>query len=540
MLGKLKIGPKLLLAPGVVLVLLLVLSSAAYYGMVRQNRSLGVIVDQRAAHIRSAADLVAGANRAHTEIYQLLTWINASFSQPRLDALVRDIHQRHVVIDRQLGSLVKVTAAGSAERRFVEQAEAAHMLYLKAIVDVIELAQADQSIGANAMSKAERAFDEVAQRLGDLAKLEQELSEQAVAGASADFTTISTVMPVLVAISIVLSLLITMAVRRALLKEVREIGAAAKDLASGNLTVRERSYGSDEIAETSRALDTSIRNLNTTLKTILASARSIDTASREIAQGNADLSLRTEAQASSLEQTASSMEELTETVAKTANSAQVANRLAASASDYAQKGGSVVERLMLTMSSIKGSSRRVVEILGVIDGIANQTNILALNAAVEAARAGEHGRGFAVVATQVRTLAQRSATAAREIKELVLQSVAEVEGGSQSAREAGHSMADIVTSVQQVGEIINQISHASAEQATGITEVNEAIVQMDQMTQQNTALVEEAAAAAASLQQQAVSLSQAVACFKLDDMPCPPILPAGAKRPHLRLASKRA
>ena len=177
--------------------------------------------------------------------------MQGDLKQPRIDALVRDIHQRHVVIDRQLGNLVKVTEAGSAERRFVEQAEAAHTLYVKAIVDVIELAQVDQSMGANAMSKAERAFDEVAQRLGDLAKLEQELSEQAVASAAGDFATISTVMPLLVAVSIVLSLLITMAVRRALLKEVEEIGAAASDLASGNLTVRERTYGSDEISETS-------------------------------------------------------------------------------------------------------------------------------------------------------------------------------------------------------------------------------------------------------------------------------------------------
>jgi methyl-accepting chemotaxis protein len=274
----------------------------------------------------------------------------------------------------------------------------------------------------------------------------------------------------------------------------------------------------------------------------MESAQSVGTASREIAMGNADLSHRTERHASSLEQTASSMEVLTQTVSKTASSALVANRLAESASTFAQKGGNVVDRLVLTMKSIQGSSNRVVEIVGVIDSIACQTNFLALNAAVEAARAGEHGRGFAVVAAEVRALAQRSAAAAQEIKDLILQSVAQIEGGSVSVSEAGENMADILASVRQVGNIISQISNASAEQASGLTEMNQAIVQMDEMTQQNSALVEQAAAAAESLQDQALSLSRAVAAFKLDEEPEAPNEPppnVGGKA-HLRLASKRA
>ena len=540
MLANLRIGPKLLLAPGVVLALLIVSSAGGYYAMVRQNHSLETIVQQRAVHIRAASELVASTQHAHTEVYQLLTWINASFSQARIDGLVRAMHQRHVGIERGLAALAKDTPGGGAERRLVDQAISAQAGYVKAVADVIELAQVDQSMGANAMSKAELAFEAVAHRLADLSKLEQDLSEAAVGDAASDFHVISTLTPLVVAVSVALSLAITMAVRAALLHEIREIGEAATDLANGNLTVKKRVYGRDEIAETSRALDTSIRNLNGTLRTILASARSIDVASREIALGNADLSSRTEAQASSLEQTASSMEELTATVSKTASSAQVANRLAVSASTCALKGGSVVERLVGTMATIRGSSRRVVEIVGVIDGIANQTNILALNAAVEAARAGEHGRGFAVVASEVRMLAQRSAAAAREIKELIVQSVQEIEGGSASAAQAGSSMADIVASVQQVGDIISEISDASARQACGISEVNQAIVQMDQMTQQNSALVEEAAAAAESLQEQAVSLSRAVASFQLDEAVPPPPRVVSGTRTHLRLASKRA
>jgi methyl-accepting chemotaxis protein len=544
MLAKLRIGPKLLLAPGVVLLLLIVLSCGAYYAMVRQNHSLETIVQQRAAHLRDTADLVASAHHAHTEMYQLLTWISASFSAARVDALIRDIHQRHSAIERRFSNLTMVTAAGSAERRFIEQAETAHGAYVKAILDVIELSQADQSMSANAMSKAERAFDVVALRLGELSRLEQELSEQASNSAAADFRTISTLMPLVIALSIVLSLAITMAVRRALLREVTDIGDAAIDLASGNLMVRPRTYGKDEISETSRVLDTSIRNLNATLKGILDSARSIDSASREMAQGNADLSSRTEAQACSLQQTACSMEELTAVLSQTASSAQAANRIAENASSVALRGGDVVGKLLSTMASIKGSSGKVVEIAGVIDCLANQTNILALNAAVEAARAGEHGRGFATVATEVRMLAQQSATAAREIRELIALSVAEIDGGSESVAEAGHNMADIASSVQQVGHIISQISHASAEQATGIFEVSQAIVQMDQMTQQNSTLVTEAAAAAESLQRQAVSLARAVAGFNLDEatlLPLPPVrVGANGRRNHLRLASKRA
>jgi methyl-accepting chemotaxis protein len=557
MLSRLKIGPKLLLAPGVVLVLLVFLSCGAWYAMVRQNASLEDIVGQRATNMRAATDLVAAAQRGNAEIYQLHTWIGGSFPKSRIAPLIRDIHSQHALTESGLRRLASMTPGGSAERRYVEQAAAAHTMYVQAVRDVIEIARDDQSISANAMSKAETAFAVVAQRLNALAQLEQTLSQEASNSAAADFRAMAWIMPFVIALAIAVSLGISMAVRRTLLAEIRGIGAAAVDLASGDLTVKDRVYGNDEIAQTSRALNASIRNLNLTLRTILESARSIGTASRDLALGNLNLTTRASFRASSFDHTASSILELAATVNQTADSAQAANRLAESASNVAQHGESVADRLVTTMASVKGSALRVGEIVGQIDAIAVETGTLALNAALEAARAGEGAREFALVAGDVRTLALRTGAAAREIRELVAQSVSEIEGGTAWAAQAGSSMATIAVSVQQVGDIINQISSANAEQASGLSEVNQAIVQMDQVTQRNSSLVEEAAASARTLQMQALTLSRAVAAFRLDEAvqgapaaAAPRAATIGevregmrerrrTPRPHLRLASRR-
>jgi methyl-accepting chemotaxis protein len=264
-----------------------------------------------------------------------------------------------------------------------------------------------------------------------------------------------------------------------------------------------------------------LQKMQTRLTATVAKVRegsiSIGTATTQIAAGNLDLSSRTEQQAASLEETASSMEELTSTVKQNADNARQANQLAISASDVAVRGGSVVTEVVTTMASIDESAKRIVDIIGVIDGIAFQTNILALNAAVEAARAGEQGRGFAVVASEVRSLAQRSANAAKEIKTLIDDSVDKVGAGSKLVAQAGQTMTEVVDSVKHVTDIMSEILAASQEQSAGIEQVNTAIVQMDQVTQQNAALVEEAAAAAASLKEQAANLSATVSVFKVGD-----------------------
>src|SRR5476649_1103967 len=294
------------------------------------------------------------------------------------------------------------------------------------------------------------------------------------------------------------------------------IGIAAT-VADGDLTTRfDATMAHDEIGD----LMTALKGMNDALRRIVCEVQNgthtIATASCQIATGNQDLSQRTEEQASSLQQTASSMEQLTSTVRQNADNARQANVLAQAASDVAEQGGSIVGRVVDTMGHIDASAKKIVDIIGVIDGIAFQTNILALNAAVEAARAGEQGRGFAVVATEVRNLAQRSAAAAREIKGLISDSVEKVETGSAQVALAGATMAEVVGSVRRVTDIMGEISRAGEEQRAGIAQVHDAVAQMDQVTQQNAALVEQAAGAAAALQEQAAELAQVVHIFNLD------------------------
>jgi methyl-accepting chemotaxis protein len=326
------------------------------------------------------------------------------------------------------------------------------------------------------------------------------------------------------------------------------IGAAvrvAEAVSSGDLSSDIVSDSQDETGQLMHALKRMNDNLVNIVGQVRSGTETIATGSRQIAAGNLDLSGRTESQASSLEETASSMEELTSTVQHNAENARQANQLAISASEIASRGGAVVAEVVTTMGSINDSSRKIVDIISVIDGIAFQTNILALNAAVEAARAGEQGRGFAVVASEVRNLAQRSAGAAKEIKELIDDSVLKVSTGSALVDRAGSTMEEIVQSILQVTEIMNQITSASDEQRAGIEQVNQAITEMDQVTQQNAALVEEAAAAAASMQDQSARLAEVVSVFKLDatplaraGVPAPALHATPARTPLKRAAAK--
>jgi methyl-accepting chemotaxis protein len=331
-------------------------------------------------------------------------------------------------------------------------------------------------------------------------------------------------MVVLCAIAIVVGMIAAWRISRGLLRELGGEPSYAADIvgsiAAGNLAVVIDTKAGDRgsLLHAMRIMRDSLVDI---IGQVRAGSKTIAQASAEIAAGNLDLSGRTEQQAGTLEETASSMEELTGTVKKNAEHARQANQLALSASQVAVKGGDVVAEVVTTMTSINDSSKRIVDIIGVIDGIAFQTNILALNAAVEAARAGEQGRGFAVVASEVRSLAQRSAAAAKEIKTLIGDSVDKIDTGTKLVNEAGATMLDIVDSVKRVTDIMSEISTASAEQTSGIEQVNVAIGTMDAVTQQNAALVEQAAAAADALETQAANLARVVGVFRLeeDDLP---------------------
>jgi methyl-accepting chemotaxis protein len=339
-----------------------------------------------------------------------------------------------------------------------------------------------------------------------------------------------------VVLGVALILVSSIALMRAILRPLNHAQRCFNAVAKGDLSTPIRVEREDEMGKLLQGLADMQRQLAGTVRSVRDSSASIASATSEIASGNLNLSSRTEEQAGSLEETASSIEQLTATVRHNADNARQANQLAISASEVAARGGRIVSEVVQTMGSINDSSKRIVDIIAVIDGIAFQTNILALNAAVEAARAGEQGRGFAVVAGEVRNLAHRSAAAAKEIKELITASSATVDAGAALVDRAGATMSEVVSSVARVTDIMAEIMAASEEQSAGIQQINGAIVQMDQATQQNAALVEEAAAAADSLQDQARALAQLVDSFRLDGREAQ----AGAGRASHGLGQRRA
>jgi methyl-accepting chemotaxis protein len=346
-------------------------------------------------------------------------------------------------------------------------------------------------------------------------QLEKRLSQESYDAASAAFQKAVVILGALTILALVASGAVAFLMSGVIVRPLRTAIAAAGQIARGDLSADIATTGTDETAQLLQALAEMTQNLRTLVGEVADGAHTVSDTSAQIAQGNLDLSQRTEEQASTLEETASSMEELTSTVTQNAHSAKQASQLAVGASDVARKGGQVVGQVVSTMTGISDASRKISDIIGVIDGIAFQTNILALNAAVEAARAGEQGRGFAVVAAEVRNLAQRSAAAAKEIKTLIGDSVNRVEVGTKLVDAAGKTMDEIVTSVSKVSELIAEIAAASQEQSSGIEQVHTAITQMDQVVQQNASLVEEATAATESMKEQAASLLQTVSRFNL-------------------------
>ncbi len=351
--------------------------------------------------------------------------------------------------------------------------------------------------------------------INDYQRAQRKIADEASANTHAHVSMAKIVMMVLALVCLFLGSYCAWVMARSVTVPLRKVVAATKIIAGGDLSHRVDMEGRDELSELCHSLEEMQVSLRSIVGEVRQSTDSITVASDEVAMGSQDLSSRTEQAASSLQETASTMEQISGTIRNTADAARMANQLAAGAADAASRGGTVVSQVVSTMDEITQSSRRIVDIIGVIDGIAFQTNILALNAAVEAARAGEQGRGFAVVAGEVRALAQRAAGAAKEIKVLISASSERVDAGATLVNDAGASMAAIVDSVQRVTDIIGEITSASTEQSEGISQVNTAVTQLDSMTQQNAALVEQSAAAAESLKDQAAKLAEVVSVFKL-------------------------
>jgi methyl-accepting chemotaxis protein len=513
--SNLKVGARLGVAFGAVLLGTLLIAAAAWYAVRVQSRAIAETLDVDVHYVTSVL-------RVRTQIANMRRFekdmiINAA----NLDEVKRHWAGWQGANARTIENIKRASAVASdAETRkrvaLLTSAVAGYSNGMSAIYAQMESRSIKTSEDAytrvdafrNDFTNADAAmtvlFDTAMKRLDEtratLSALERRTSMLML------FAVLSTVL---------LAALLALRTTRTITTPIHSAVDVAEALARGDLTQRIEVYGNDELGHLMATLKRTVEQLNGIVRQIKTASDEVGSAAQEIAQGHADLSTRTEEQASSLEQTAASMEEMTATVSQNAQNARKASKRASEASTVAERGGQAVATVVSTMQGISASSKKIADIIGVIDGIAFQTNILALNAAVEAARAGEQGRGFAVVASEVRSLAQRSAAAAKEIRQLISDSVGRIDAGSKQVAEAGETMAEIVSTVGRVNKRIAEISAASQEQSQSLTQVSDTVQQLEKVTQQNAAMVEEATAASASLEEQAGALTRAVGSFKL-------------------------
>jgi methyl-accepting chemotaxis protein len=513
-----KVGVRLGLGFALVLVLLVMVTVVGILRMAQIQNRLDHVVGVSNVVSRLVVDMRNNVSERVTSLRTLTLMTDPSDMEPEL-ARFKEQTGKYDALQAKLAAKFSEEAS-TQEKNLLNQIKEAESVAMPAIAKASELYLANNAVDATRVMVKEirPAQKKWLEALDQLGTMEDKQNAQTKVDAQAAFSNARNFMLVLLAVAVAIGIAAATVITRGLLKQLggepNYTAKIAGSIAHGDLSIAIETDASDR-----GSLLSEMKQMRNSLVDIVSQVRrgthTITTASREIAAGNSDLSSRTELQASSLEKTASAMEELTSTVKQNADNAREANQLAATASDVARKGGDVVSQVVGTMGEINSSASKIADIIGVIDGIAFQTNILALNAAVEAARAGEQGRGFAVVASEVRNLAQRSAAAAKEIKTLIGDSVDKISRGSKLVGEAGVTMDEVVDSVKRVTDIMSDIAAASAEQSAGIEQVNLSIIEMDGMTQQNAALVEQAAASFQSLQDQASELQRVVSIFKL-------------------------
>ncbi|WP_345817294.1 methyl-accepting chemotaxis protein (plasmid) [Paraburkholderia sp. PREW-6R] len=509
-----KIGARLAAGFGAVLVLLCLLGTLAIYQSSRIYAGTVDLADNWLPSVQVLGEIQAAANTSRRATLRALLEFDEQGRKAQ-----RATHDAATSKYAVEWSKYEKLISSPEEQHLADSIKAAWTLADADQVKMLNLAESgeegEKEARSLAVRKGAKLYLDTMNLIEEDIRLNAKGAEESSAMAAASYRSAITLSVSVATVAVALGAVIAFLITRSIVLPIRQAVLIAQAVASGDLTSHVVAGSQDETGQLLTALGEMNDGLANVVGQVRASSESIATGSAEIAEGNTDLSRRTEEQAASLEETAASMEELTATVRQNAENAAQGNRLALSASDVAMRGGEVVGRVVDTMREITTSSEKVADIITVIEGIAFQTNILALNAAVEAARAGEQGRGFAVVAGEVRTLAQRSASAAKEIKDLIGHSVERVRAGSALVGEAGTTISEVVVSVKRVTDLMGEITAASSEQHTGIEQVNQAVMQMDEVTQQNAALVEEASAAAQSMAAQSSTLKELVATFRL-------------------------